>query len=87
LRAIRTDSGVTGRVGVPARRFREFLNPLRPLSERVLRRAAAQDVADLLARLGRVDEAASAYDRAIELATNAAERRFLTQRRDGAVKS
>jgi predicted RNA polymerase sigma factor len=53
----------------------------------VLRRAAAPGVADLLARLDRGDEAASAYDWAIELATNAAERRFLTQRRDGAVKS
>jgi len=43
--------------------------------------------ADLLARLGRDDEAVAAYERAIELATNAAERRFLTQRRDAAVES
>jgi RNA polymerase sigma-70 factor (ECF subfamily) len=37
--------------------------------------------ADLLARLGRGDEAAQAYDRAIALATNDAERRFLADRR------
>ena len=37
--------------------------------------------ADLLRRLGRHDEAAAAYDRAIELAGNAAERAFLTARR------
>ena len=38
--------------------------------------------ADLLIRLGRVDEAVSAYDRAIDLATNAAEHQFLVRRRD-----
>ena len=37
--------------------------------------------ADLLRRLGRITDAAAAYDRAIELATNAAERQFLQQRR------
>ncbi len=37
--------------------------------------------ADLLARTGRVDEALAAYDRAIELTANDAERRFLTTRR------
>ena len=37
--------------------------------------------ADLLARLGRHDEAAAAYDRAIALTTNATEQRFLTERR------
>ena len=37
--------------------------------------------ADLLVRLGRVDEAVAAYDRALDLATNAEERRFLTGRR------
>ncbi|HEV2903191.1 MAG TPA: RNA polymerase sigma factor [Gaiellaceae bacterium] len=37
--------------------------------------------ADLLRRLDRREEAAAAYDRALELATNAAERRFLEQRR------
>ena len=37
--------------------------------------------ADLLRRLGRTDEAAVAYDTAIGLATNAAERRFLEDRR------
>jgi RNA polymerase sigma-70 factor, ECF subfamily len=36
--------------------------------------------ADLLRRLGRVDEAVSAYERALELATNAAERNFLERR-------
>jgi RNA polymerase sigma-70 factor (ECF subfamily) len=36
--------------------------------------------ADLLRRLGRFDEARSAYERAIELATNAAERRYLERR-------
>ena len=37
--------------------------------------------ADLLARLGRVVESASAYERAESLATNAAEQRFLRERR------
>ena len=37
--------------------------------------------ADLLRRLGRPDEAADAYATAAELATNAAERRFLEDRR------
>jgi len=37
--------------------------------------------ADLLRRLGRPDEAAEAYDAAIELAGNQAERKFLEQRR------
>ena len=37
---------------------------------------------DLLRRLGRHDDAAAAFDRAVELAGNAAEREFLTRRRD-----
>jgi RNA polymerase sigma-70 factor (ECF subfamily) len=37
--------------------------------------------ADLLSRAGRVDEATAAYDRALELTTNPAERRFLSRRR------
>ncbi len=37
--------------------------------------------ADLLRRLDRREEAVEAYERALELATNAAERRFLEQRR------
>jgi len=37
---------------------------------------------DLLRRLGRLDEAAAAYDRAIDLAGNAPEREFLVGRRD-----
>ena len=37
--------------------------------------------ADLLERVGRTDEARAAYDRAIELTANAAERRLLEQRR------
>jgi tetratricopeptide (TPR) repeat protein len=37
--------------------------------------------ADLLRRLDRREEAAEAYERALELATNAAERRFLERRR------
>jgi RNA polymerase sigma-70 factor (ECF subfamily) len=37
--------------------------------------------ADLLVRLGRAAEAAEAYDRAIALATNTTERRFLEERR------
>ncbi len=37
--------------------------------------------ADVLARLGRTDEAADAYDAAIELTVNGAERRFLLRRR------
>ena len=37
--------------------------------------------ADLLRRLGRSADAAAAYDRAIELSTNAAERAFLIGRR------
>lgn len=40
--------------------------------------------ADLLARAGRSAEALAAYDRAIELTTNPAERRFLTERRAAA---
>ena len=36
--------------------------------------------ADLLVRLGRTDEAAAAYERALELASNAAERAFLAGR-------
>ena len=38
--------------------------------------------ADLLARLGRSDEAAAAYDRALTLTANEAERRFLLERRN-----
>ena len=38
--------------------------------------------ADVLARLGRRDEARAAYDRALALATNTAERRVLERRRD-----
>jgi RNA polymerase sigma-70 factor (ECF subfamily) len=38
--------------------------------------------ADLLRRLGRRDEAALAYEAAIELAENAAERAFLQRSRD-----
>jgi RNA polymerase sigma-70 factor (ECF subfamily) len=37
---------------------------------------------ELLARLGRADDAAAAYDHAIELTANEAERRFLVERRD-----
>jgi RNA polymerase sigma-70 factor (ECF subfamily) len=40
--------------------------------------------ADLLARAGRTAEAIAAYDRAIELTTNASERQFLAGRRDHA---
>ena len=38
--------------------------------------------AELLVRAGRPDEAVVAYDRALDLVTNAAERRFLLDRRD-----
>jgi RNA polymerase sigma-70 factor (ECF subfamily) len=38
---------------------------------------------ELLARLGRADAAAVAYDRAIALTANEAERRFLVERREG----
>jgi predicted RNA polymerase sigma factor len=38
--------------------------------------------ADLLARLGRTDEARSAYDEAVDLAGNDTERAFLRDRRD-----
>jgi RNA polymerase sigma-70 factor (ECF subfamily) len=41
--------------------------------------------ADLLVRSGRTDEAVAAYDRAIELTTNAAERRFLAAQRAAAL--
>lgn len=41
--------------------------------------------ADLLRRLGRSDESRMAYDRAIHLAGNPAERRYLSRRRDQAV--
>ena len=37
--------------------------------------------ADLLLRAGRLDEARTAYDRAIELTTNPEEQRFLTRQR------
>jgi RNA polymerase sigma-70 factor (ECF subfamily) len=37
--------------------------------------------ADLLVRLGRPEEAATAYDRALEVVTNETERRFLESRR------
>ena len=40
--------------------------------------------ADLLRRLGRPAEAAAAYDAAIARTANAAQRRFLRQRRDAA---
>jgi RNA polymerase sigma-70 factor (ECF subfamily) len=40
--------------------------------------------ADLLRRLGRSAEAATAYDEALSLTDNAAERAFLTGRRDEA---
>ena len=40
--------------------------------------------ADLYARLHRIDDAVTAYDRAIELATNDTERRFLAARRNAA---
>jgi len=43
--------------------------------------------ADLLQRLDRGDEAIMAYDRAIELVTNAAETRFLIERRDAVGKA
>jgi len=39
--------------------------------------------ADLLRRAGRIEEAAVAYERALELTTNPAERRFLIDQRDG----
>ena len=41
--------------------------------------------ADLLARAGHVDAAIAAYDRALDVTTNPAERRFLTQQRAGVV--
>ena len=40
--------------------------------------------AELLVRAGRPDEAVAAYDRALDLVTNAAERRFLVDRRERA---
>ena len=43
--------------------------------------------ADLLRRLGRADEAARAYDAAIERTENEAERRFLRRRRDEVARS
>lgn len=42
--------------------------------------------ADLLTRAGRISEAIAAYDRAIELTTNAAERQFLVDRRTAAAR-
>ncbi len=42
--------------------------------------------ADLLARVGRTAEAIAAYDRALELTTNAVERRFLSEQRDRAAE-
>jgi RNA polymerase sigma-70 factor (ECF subfamily) len=39
--------------------------------------------ADLLARAGRRDEALDAYDRAVELTTNAVERAFLVRQQAG----
>jgi RNA polymerase sigma-70 factor (ECF subfamily) len=43
--------------------------------------------ADLLRRLGRQEEATSAYQAALGLVENAAERRFLEQRRDSVQES
>jgi len=43
--------------------------------------------ADVLARLGRVSEAASAYDEAAALCANETERRFLVRRRASVVAS
>jgi RNA polymerase sigma-70 factor (ECF subfamily) len=43
--------------------------------------------ADLLARAGRVDDALAAYDRAIDLTTNPAERRFLAGQRAAAAST
>ncbi len=42
--------------------------------------------ADLLTQAERIDEAIAAYDRAIELTTNAAEREFLSRQRQHAVQ-
>jgi RNA polymerase sigma-70 factor (ECF subfamily) len=43
--------------------------------------------ADLLARCGRLDDAVDAYDRALALTTNPAEREFLIERRDAVASS
>jgi RNA polymerase sigma-70 factor (ECF subfamily) len=43
-------------------------------------------LADLLTRTGRTGDAIAAYDRAIELTTNGAERRFLVRQRDAAAE-
>ena len=43
--------------------------------------------ADLLRRLERWTEAAAAYDRALELTSNGAERAFLERRRQAAIAS
>jgi len=43
--------------------------------------------ADLLRRLGRLDEAAAAYDVALALTTNSAQRKFLARRRDEVIRS
>ena len=42
--------------------------------------------ADLLARAGQLDDAVTAYDRAIELTTNPTERRFLRSQRSRVVR-
>jgi len=55
-----------------------------PLND--LGREQAVDAADLLVRLGRPAEAAQAYERALELATNAAERAFLAGRLAGTTR-
>ena len=55
----------------------ELMSRIRGLGRYHLFHAAQ---ADLLQRLGRRDEAATAYGRALELATNPVERRFLERR-------
>jgi RNA polymerase sigma-70 factor, ECF subfamily len=56
----------------------ELMAPLAETLDRYLHFHAAR--ADLLRRLGRNDEAAAAYGRALELASNDVERRFLERR-------
>jgi RNA polymerase sigma-70 factor (ECF subfamily) len=54
-----------------------------PLEDRLADYHAYQATrADLLRRLGRTQESQAAYDKAIELAANPAERSALTRRRD-----
>ena len=70
-------------VAWPSSRVRPRRSPRSTASTSTAMRRSTSRVGELLARLGRADAAADAYDRALALTTNEAERRFLIDRRQG----